>query len=108
MFADDDAGAYAHGDEYAPVSTRVAEPAGPLKQGKRVTREKQPSLFDGRAFNAKTYELPPLLLLAEPKKPAASAKISQDLLEQNARLLEGVLEDFSVKGEILNVRPARW
>jgi S-DNA-T family DNA segregation ATPase FtsK/SpoIIIE len=27
------------------------------------------------------------------------------LLEQNARMLEGVLEDFGVKGEIINVRP---
>jgi S-DNA-T family DNA segregation ATPase FtsK/SpoIIIE len=32
-------------------------------------------------------------------------KISADALEQNARLLEGVLEDFGVKGEIINVRP---
>jgi S-DNA-T family DNA segregation ATPase FtsK/SpoIIIE len=91
--------------DFAPVSTRVAEPVGPLKQGKRVAREKQPSLFNRKAFDSKAYELPPLLLLAEPKKPAANAKISQDALEQNARLLEGVLEDFSVKGEILNVRP---
>ena len=102
---DEDVGAYARDDEYAPVSARVAEPVGPLKQGKRVTREKQPSLFERKSYDATSYELPPLLLLAEPKKPAASAKISQDALEQNARLLEGVLEDFSVKGEILNVRP---
>ena len=51
------------------------------------------------------YEFPPLQLLAEPKKPAASAKVSEDALEQNARLLEGVLDDFGVKGEIINVRP---
>ena len=80
------------------------EPAGPLKPGKRVLRERQPSLFEGKAA-AHRYELPPLLLLSEPKKPAAAAKISQDALEQNARLLEGVLEDFGVKGEIINVRP---
>ncbi|TIU34735.1 MAG: DUF87 domain-containing protein, partial [Mesorhizobium sp.] len=30
---------------------------------------------------------------------------SKDALEQNARLLEGVLEDFGVKGEIIAVRP---
>jgi hypothetical protein len=28
-----------------------------------------------------------------------------EALEQNARMLEGVLEDFGVKGEIINVRP---
>ncbi|WP_201281597.1 DNA translocase FtsK 4TM domain-containing protein [Methylosinus sp. Ce-a6] len=90
-------------DEPQPTA-RVMEAAGPLKQGKRVMRERQPSLFEGRA-DPHRYELPPLLLLSEPKKQAAAAKISQDALEQNARLLEGVLEDFGVKGEIINVRP---
>ena len=32
-------------------------------------------------------------------------RLSKDALEQNARLLEGVLEDFGVKGEIIHVRP---
>jgi S-DNA-T family DNA segregation ATPase FtsK/SpoIIIE len=27
------------------------------------------------------------------------------VLEENARLLEGVLDDFGVRGEIINVRP---
>ncbi len=43
-------------------------------------------------------------MLTEPKK-SAGARVSQDALEQNARLLEGVLDDFGVKGEIVNVRP---
>ncbi len=47
--------------------------------------------------------MPPLAVLAEPKKSAG--KISNDALEQNARMLEGVLDDFGVKGEIMNVRP---
>jgi S-DNA-T family DNA segregation ATPase FtsK/SpoIIIE len=85
-------------------AARVMEAAGPLKPGKRVMRERQPSLFEGKGA-AQRYELPPLLLLSEPKRPAAAAKVSQDALEQNARLLEGVLEDFGVKGEIINVRP---
>jgi len=79
--------------------TRVAKPAPPLKPGKRVAREAQPSFLD-----RSRYELPPLLLLSEAKKIATS-KVSADALEQNARLLEGVLDDFGVKGEIINVRP---
>jgi S-DNA-T family DNA segregation ATPase FtsK/SpoIIIE len=43
-------------------------------------------------------------MLAEAKK-AGTTRISEDALQQNARLLEGVLEDFGVKGEIINVRP---
>jgi S-DNA-T family DNA segregation ATPase FtsK/SpoIIIE len=85
----------------APTSaaSRVAAPAGALKPGRRIVNEAQPSLLD-RA----DYQLPPLFMLAEPKKLVAS-KISEDALEQNARLLEGVLDDFGVKGEIINVRP---
>ena len=48
--------------------------------------------------------MPSIAMLTEPKK-SAGTKVSQDALEQNARLLEGVLDDFGVKGEIVNVRP---
>jgi DNA segregation ATPase FtsK/SpoIIIE, S-DNA-T family len=88
-----------------PVSTsarsisRVAQTPAPVKPGKREIREAQPDLL-GRD----TYELPPLSLLNEPKRTNVIT-ISEDALEQNARLLEGVLDDFGVKGEIINVRP---
>ena len=49
--------------------------------------------------------LPPLHFLAEPKNVVRDATLSADALEQNARMLEGVLEDFGVKGEIIHVRP---
>ncbi len=83
----------------ASGSTRITAPAPAIKTGKRASREAQPSLL-----KSNEYELPPLLLLAEAKKQAVT-KISEDALEQNARLLEGVLDDFGVKGEIINVRP---
>ncbi|MGD9739896.1 MAG: DNA translocase FtsK [Bauldia sp.] len=50
------------------------------------------------------YELPPLELLAPPKQ-AKHAHITKEALEENARLLESVLDDFGVRGEIVNVRP---
>ncbi len=50
------------------------------------------------------YELPPLELLAEPKHNLAALP-SAEALEQNARLLEGVLDDFGVRGAIIHVRP---
>ena len=85
--------------EPPPVKARVTPPTGALKPGKRMDREAQPSMFgdDG-------YAHPPLTLLSEPKKQTG-ALISKDALEQNARLLEGVLDDFGVRGEIINVRP---
>ncbi|WP_245411839.1 DNA translocase FtsK [Phyllobacterium leguminum] len=50
------------------------------------------------------YELPPVELLQEP--PAQTGEvITQEMLERKAGLLESVLEDFGVKGEIIHVRP---
>ena len=94
---DDDGGDTAFDDE--PVSQRVAAPPPPPKPGKRIQREAQPSLLDRDDFT-----LPALTFLTEPKKSPV-AQISTDALEQNATLLEGVLEDFGVRGEITQVRP---
>ncbi|WP_245293127.1 FtsK/SpoIIIE family DNA translocase [Mongoliimonas terrestris] len=76
---------------------RVQPPAAPPQPG-RANGPQQLSLLDG-------YEFPPLSLLSEARPTGTPVKISADALEQNARLLEGVLEDFGVKGEIINVRP---
>jgi DNA segregation ATPase FtsK/SpoIIIE, S-DNA-T family len=83
-----------------PTSHRVAAPAPAPKAGRRISEEAQPSLLD-----MGQYALPALTYLAEPKKPAPSQQISVESLEQNARLLESVLDDFGVKGEIIQVRP---
>ena len=81
------------------VSPRIAAPPPPPKPGKRIQREAQPSLLDRDQF-----ALPALTFLAEPKKTAVPS-VSADALEQNATLLEGVLDDFGVRGEITQVRP---
>jgi len=91
-------------EEEAAGPSRVRPGAAPLKSGNRIAKEAQPSLLD--RLGPPSYQLPPLLILAEAKKQAAAAgKLSEEALEQNARLLEGVLEDFGVKGAIINVRP---
>ena len=71
------------------------------KESKRERRESQPVL---PVFSAGDYELPPLNLLAKPHH-SNRAVISNEALEQNARMLENVLSDFGVRGEIINVRP---
>ncbi|KQU92356.1 cell division protein FtsK [Mesorhizobium sp. Root102] len=50
------------------------------------------------------YELPPEDLLQQPPE-GQGFYMSQERLEQNADLLESVLEDFGVRGEIIHVRP---
>jgi DNA segregation ATPase FtsK/SpoIIIE, S-DNA-T family len=97
-----------YGDDHLPVAqdadsqhvASIAEKAPSLKPGKRVQKEAQPSFLDQEQDR---FELPALSYLTEPKK--AVITISKDALEQNATLLEGVLEDFGVRGEITNVRP---
>jgi len=66
---------------------------------KRPQRERQPGLALGD-----TYTLPSIDLL-NPPPPVANTTLDKGALERNARLLESVLEDFSVKGEIVEVRP---
>jgi DNA segregation ATPase FtsK/SpoIIIE, S-DNA-T family len=76
----------------------VAEPVqniAPLKSSPRPKAKSTKSHF----------ELPPLELLSEPKKQARLPEFSQEFLAENARRLEGVLEDFGVRGQIINVRP---
>jgi DNA segregation ATPase FtsK/SpoIIIE, S-DNA-T family len=51
------------------------------------------------------FELPPLTLLSEPKKAGRQPEFAPEFLAENARRLEGVLEDFGVRGQIINVRP---
>ncbi len=81
-------------------TTRVSAPAPRPKAGRRAVRE-------GRKGTAARggFVLPPIALLSQPKVDKKATTVSQAALEQNARLLEGVLDDFGVRGEIVNVRP---
>jgi len=49
------------------------------------------------------YELPPLSILAAPRASDRFAP-SDELIETTAKTLEGVLQDFGVRGEIINAR----
>ncbi len=51
------------------------------------------------------YQLPSLGLLNEPPHVGDTASLSDEALEENARMLEAVLADFGVKGRIVAVRP---
>ena len=82
----------------APV--RVDAPAPRPAPGVRIQREAQTSLIGSDGF-----EMPSLHFLSEPKSIGRDPTLSKDALEQNARMLEGVLDDFGVRGEIIHVRP---
>jgi len=98
---DDDPDVGAAGQSVKPprrVRKRMAKP----KSGKRADVERQPAL---ELIPTNEYQLPALSLLSSPPANRSSRTVSDEALEQNARLLESVLEEFGVKGQISEVRP---
>ena len=74
----------------------------PMQPSARALSESQPKLALEDKYAA--YEYPPLNLLTNPAE-VTRHHLSDDALEQNARMLEAVLDDYGVKGEITSVRP---
>jgi S-DNA-T family DNA segregation ATPase FtsK/SpoIIIE len=69
----------------------------------RAMAEAQPTLQFEEAAQPE-YDLPPLNLLTSPDS-ITRHHLSDEALEENARMLENVLDDYGVKGEIVSVRP---
>jgi S-DNA-T family DNA segregation ATPase FtsK/SpoIIIE len=86
----------------APVVSRPVASA-PAAKPKPVLRAVTPAARPARK-ESDGFELPPLELLAEPRQ-RRPATIDPVTLEQNAGTLEGILEDFGVRGEIIDVKP---
>lgn len=81
------------------VQNPLRKPPAPSRRAKA---EAQPGLaFDEPSI---AFELPPLSLLSNPTK-IQRHHLSDEALEENARMLESVLDDYGVKGEIVAVRP---
>ncbi|MGO4566577.1 DNA translocase FtsK [Rhizobium sp. 2YAF20] len=97
-------------------SAKAARPAAEARPARMIDLRPQASrLRDNavspaplewrQAMNGEVeYEFPSRDLLQEPVE-RTGVIMSQETLEQNAGLLESVLEDFGVKGEIIHVRP---
>ncbi|ETX15394.1 cell division protein FtsK [Roseivivax halodurans JCM 10272] len=101
-------------DETAQIETerpasqprKVVQPQAPkpVMRSKRAQAEAEPRMeFDG-GEDTDAFELPPLSLLMSPDR-IQRHHLSDEALEENARMLENVLDDYGVKGEIVSVRP---
>ena len=112
---------YAPQDEAAPLPLKnsfgvpaatipIAEPRKVVQQpirkiaqpSKKAQAEAQPGLSFEDTHPG--FELPPLALLAN-AEATPRLHLSDEALEENARMLETVLDDYGVKGEIVAVRP---
>ncbi len=115
-YDDDDEGAY-HLDaaEEAPGSLRpepIAASRLAERQKSRVKRDASKTAAPKRAdsqpalnLTSGDYHLPGLDLLTEAPPVKNTHTLSDEALEENARMLEAVLADFGVKGRITAVRP---
>ncbi len=83
-------------------SRRVAAKIAKPKAGRKAVAKRQ-AKFD--LIPGDDFELPPHELLEAPPEGVGSAHVNKDSLEQNAKLLESVLDDFGIKGDIRKVRP---
>jgi len=88
----------------ADLRRRVVRPAQkrPAAPSRQALAAAQPSLPLQQREVA--YEPPPPTLPASPLT-VQRHHLSDEALEENARMLENVLDDYGVKGEIVSVRP---
>jgi S-DNA-T family DNA segregation ATPase FtsK/SpoIIIE len=108
-------------DRPGPIEPRLddppldAEPAPP-RRSERLIAPKAPRPAPGRRAEAQRqrrldlgddagFRLPGLDLLGVPPAPSRAPAVSEEALQQNARLLETVLKDFGINGQIVKVRP---
>jgi S-DNA-T family DNA segregation ATPase FtsK/SpoIIIE len=77
-------------------------PRKSVQPSRQAKAESQPALkFEDKR---PVYETPPLSLLSSPDEITRHV-LSDEALEENARMLENVLDDYGVKGDIVSVRP---
>ena len=108
-YADDDDDGYHLDVKPEPIAAaRLAERRESRVKRDEAKRIQAPGkLAKQTALNLASgeYHLPALELLAEPVAVKDTMRLSDEALEENARMLEAVLVDFGVKGRITAVRP---
>ena len=81
---------------------RIKARSNKIKSSSRAASEAQPSL--DLSHNKERYQYPPLALLSDYSHQSISS-MSSVSLNENAKMLEAVLEDYGVKGNIISVKP---
>ncbi|MDC3087145.1 DNA translocase FtsK 4TM domain-containing protein [Paracoccaceae bacterium] len=81
---------------------RIKARSNKIKSSSRAASEAQPSL--DLSLNKERYHYPPLALLSNYIHQSVNS-MSSVSLNENAKMLEAVLEDYGVKGNIISVKP---
>ncbi|QQR69403.1 MAG: DNA translocase FtsK 4TM domain-containing protein [Alphaproteobacteria bacterium] len=77
----------------------------PVSTPKRAPRSKLPATAIPVEENGEGPQLPPLDLLQQHTASQRPTQMTDELVQRNARLLEGVLADFGIKGAITRASP---
>ncbi|MBG0509772.1 DNA translocase FtsK [Agrobacterium sp. MOPV5] len=88
-------------EQVQPVERIAAEPRFTPRA---PIQSSQPMFREAPVFAEGEYEYPSIDLLQEARVQQTTT-MTPEALEQSAGLLESVLEDFGIKGEIIDVRP---
>ncbi len=83
-----------------PVVTQKA--ATPKTPPKRVDQAQQNLELNNEGED---WQLPSVGMIAEVPKDSACATLNEDALRKNAELLQTVLSDFNIKGDIVSIKP---
>ncbi|TPP09482.1 DNA translocase FtsK [Rhizobium glycinendophyticum] len=88
----------------AVQDTNAVAPARSVVPTASTVSARQPLFRAQEAMGEGEYELPYLDFLQQPPVQTG-VTMTAEALEQSAGLLESVLEDFGIKGEVIDVRP---
>ena len=97
--SNDDADPIDAGGDVNKSAPAIKTPKMAARLSSREQKEIQPTL----PFGEPGFRLPELIMLTKPTPRATS--IDESSLRQNAQLLEAVLAEFGVRGQIDNIRP---
>ena len=84
-----------------PVSDGASRPIRVTKRADEEISTVDPDLMDSRV--SEDFHLPPLDLLDQPD--TSNRYVDEQVLEQNARVLEQKLSDLKIKGEVVEIHP---
>ena len=105
-------------EDAAPVEPQVQEPAPARVERRERKKKKKPAVEDvaapepmrkkekaelARKPAGGRYEIPSTNLLDE--VPTSRSRLSREILLENAKLLEGALDNFDVASKVVEVRP---
>jgi DNA segregation ATPase FtsK/SpoIIIE, S-DNA-T family len=92
------------GFDYEPATEQEEAYEEPVVEPRRQRPPVKTAKPKKSSNQLELYTFPPVALLTEAKKSIGPV-MSSDALEENARRLESVLDDFGVRGDVGNVRP---